>query len=310
MQRSKTGDLASHRWRSILPALGVESRCLVNKHGPCPVCEGRDRFRFDDQEGRGTWICNKCGSGDGIELVKLFRGVDFKAACALIDPLIGAAEVEAAREDVDEDQVRRSMKQLGQRSAPVEPGDPVHRYLVSRVGSLAVPSCLRTVPSCLYKDEDRLSYHPAMLASVRDLQGRSVGLHRTYLTADGRKADLQSVRKVLGKLPDGCAVRLGEAAPTMGVAEGIETALSASAMFNMPVWATLNSGRLKVWQPPPDVLEVIIFGDNDISCDGQEAAYALGRRLNRTIVAQVSIPHTPGTDWNDVHQAKLRGSRV
>jgi hypothetical protein len=27
-----------HRWLDILPALGVPSRFLRNKHGPCPMC--------------------------------------------------------------------------------------------------------------------------------------------------------------------------------------------------------------------------------------------------------------------------------
>ncbi len=94
----------------------------------------------------------------------------------------------------------------------------------------------------------------------------------------------------------------------MGIAEGIETALSASILFNVPVWAALSSGRLKVWQPPAETIEVLVFGDNDANCDGQEAAYALGNRLNRTITAQVLIPETPGSDWNDVLAAKRRSA--
>ena len=50
-----------HRWLAILPALGVPSHFLRNKHGPCPVCGGKDRFRFDDKDGKGTFFCNGCG---------------------------------------------------------------------------------------------------------------------------------------------------------------------------------------------------------------------------------------------------------
>ena len=46
------------------------------QHRPCPMLWWRDRFRFDDKGGRGTWICSNCGAGDGIELVKRFHGVD------------------------------------------------------------------------------------------------------------------------------------------------------------------------------------------------------------------------------------------
>ncbi len=52
---------ARGHWAKILPALGVN--ILKNRHQPCPVCGGKDRFRFDDQEGRGTWFCNQCGAG-------------------------------------------------------------------------------------------------------------------------------------------------------------------------------------------------------------------------------------------------------
>ena len=40
------------------------------RHCPCPVCGGKDRFRFDNKDGRGTYICNQCCSGDGLELIK------------------------------------------------------------------------------------------------------------------------------------------------------------------------------------------------------------------------------------------------
>ena len=61
------------RWRAILPTLGVPAGVLVNKHGPCPGCGGVDRFRFDDEDGRGSWICSQGGgttiAGDGFDLL-------------------------------------------------------------------------------------------------------------------------------------------------------------------------------------------------------------------------------------------------
>ena len=41
--------IAAHgRWPEILAALGIDPAALRNRHGPCPGCGGRDRFRFDD----------------------------------------------------------------------------------------------------------------------------------------------------------------------------------------------------------------------------------------------------------------------
>ena len=62
----------AHHWHGILVGLGVPASALVNKHGPCPVCGGNDRFRFDDKEGLGTFICSHCGAGDGPKLAMLF----------------------------------------------------------------------------------------------------------------------------------------------------------------------------------------------------------------------------------------------
>ena len=67
----------------------------------------------------------------------------------------------------------------------------------------------------------------------------------------------------------------------MGVAEGIETALSASLLYQLPVWACCNQGLLRQWQPPEGCTHVTIFGDNDSSFVGQAAAYELAWRLAR-----------------------------
>ncbi len=91
MRHEPLSQRALHRWPGILAALGVPSKALRNKHGPCPMCGGKDRFRFDDKGGRGTWICSQCGAGDGIELVKRFCNLEFKDAARVIEQHIGAA---------------------------------------------------------------------------------------------------------------------------------------------------------------------------------------------------------------------------
>src|ERR1700757_1705274 len=85
-----TIERARHRWPEILPQLGIETRFLTNKHGPCPICGGKDRFRFDDKDGSGSYFCNQCGPGNGLTLICKKNGWDFKTACAEIDKIIGA----------------------------------------------------------------------------------------------------------------------------------------------------------------------------------------------------------------------------
>ena len=80
----------------------------------------------------------------------------------------------------------------------------------------------------------------------------------------------------------------------LGIAEGIETALSASILFNVPVWAALTAGLLEEWTPPATVTTVFVFGDNDASSTGQAAAYTLAQRLKaKGLSVFVEIPHRP-----------------
>ena len=97
-----------------------------------------------------------------------------------------------------------------------------------------------------------------------------------------------------GKLPDNVAIRLAPAGKVLGIAEGIETALSASALFEVPVWAAISAPLLRKWRPPEGVEKVMIFGDNDKSFTGQEAAYHLARQLSDSVEVEVKIPTLPG----------------
>jgi putative DNA primase/helicase len=96
-------------------------------------------------------------------------------------------------------------------------------------------------------------------------------------------------------------VRLAEHGATLGIAEGIETALSATALFGIPCWSAINANGLAKWSPPTGVEEVVIFGDNDPKFGGQAAAFSLAHRLAcRGPAIRVEIPPTVGDDWNDV----------
>ena len=50
---------------------------------------------------------------------------------------------------------------------------------------------------------------------------------------------------VPGPVPKGGAVRLFPPAEAMGIAEGIETALSAAQLSGLPVWAALNTVNIE-----------------------------------------------------------------
>lgn len=302
-------DAAHGRWKDILLQLGFSSKMLSGKHGPCPICDGgTDRFRFDDK-GRGTWICSHCGAGDGISLVMQTQGVDFKGAAALIEPLIGGAAVERQKPMAGEEENRRWRREAWLGSMPITADDPAGRWLAT-VGLASFPRCLRYHPNLEHRDGDgRRTRHPAMLALVTAPDGTPTNLHRTYLDAAGRKADVDKPRMMMpGTVTEGSSIRLFDEGDlsTIGVAEGIETALAAAALRGLPVWSAIDAGKLSKWRPPAAARKVIVFCDNDSNFAGQHAAFQLANRLvvKDKIEVEVSTPPTIGHDWRDVYAAR------
>lgn len=296
--RTRTADEAIGRWPGILRALGVAENYLQNKHGPCPMCQGTDRFRFDDKQGRGTWICSHCGAGDGFELLSGLFGWGFVQAAKEVDRVIGTVQPGAVVKERDEESKLKALREVWKASKPVSKGDPVWTYLNRRIGIDMVPPDLRFHPALLHSDGGR---HPAMLALMRYPNGEAASLHRTYLTMDGEKAKVGEAKKFMqGKPLQTSSVRLGTANRRLGIAEGIETALAASRRFLLPVWAATNAVLLEAWVPPQGVEEVLIAGDNDTSFTGQASAFVLARRLVRDgYKVQVQIPNVVDRDWAD-----------
>jgi len=296
------------RWPELLTMLGVDGRYLNGKHGPCPVCQqGKDRFRFDDKAGRGSWICSTCGAGDGFALAMKINGWDFKEVAERVEGVVGKIPQAAPAKERSEQALKDAMNRLWTTSIRVQSGDIVDRYLTGRGILLDQwPVSLRRLDQCRYQGDGEPTWHPAMIAKVQGLDGKPVTLHRTYLDELGRKADVASPRRLMpGKIDKGCAIRLAEAGPIMGIAEGIETALSASIIWSVPCWAAVSAGMLMAWEPPAETKEIIIFGDNDPGFAGQSAAFGLAHKLSaRGLKVRVEMPTDAGLDWNDVLQAE------
>lgn len=296
----KPSEIASGRWQYILGALGIEHSFLLNKHGPCPVCGGKDRYRFDDKGGRGTFICNQCGSGDGYKLLQLFHGWSFKESLERVREVVGDAPINQPANDTANKMA--SVRKVWNESLKVEKGDPVWTYLNRRVGLEIVPSCLRHHPALTYAHEDgSFSYHPALVAAVTYPDGSGAAVHRIYLNKSGEKADVHSVKKILaGNDLKTASVKLSRPCEYLGIAEGIETALAASRLFDIPVWAGVSSFGVETWVPPDYVKRVCVFGDNDQKFGGQKAAYSLAHKLAcKGLDVDVRIPDIAGEDWAD-----------
>lgn len=91
---------AQGRWLDcIFQSFGIEFVKAPHLHQPCPICGGRDRFRCDDNGGRGTWICNKCGSGTGFKLVELYTGLSGYELMAAVGETLGVGAAKSLSND-------------------------------------------------------------------------------------------------------------------------------------------------------------------------------------------------------------------
>lgn len=290
-------EAARGRWPEILAQFGV-SLPAKGKHGPCPACGGKDRFRFDDKEGRGSFYCSGCGAGDGFILLERVKGLPLSKATDMVRDYL---KIPVGPRSQPKEDPTKAMRALWERARnPVE-GGPVQRYLYNRLGPYGPLYSIREAMS-VFDPETKQSF-PAMIAKVASPENRAMNLHITYLTPDGRKAATPKPKRVMaGKLPEGSAIRLRPAHEFMGIAEGIETALAASLIFKMPVWAAVSGVGMSKWIPPEGARTIYIFADNDANYAGQAKAYALAHRLTTLFKREVviEVPDTTGCDWNDV----------
>jgi putative DNA primase/helicase len=175
----------------------------------------------------------------------------------------------------------------------------VQEYLKSRGIYLSPPRSLRYVPALRYTPPERTL--PAMVAAVQAPTGKIVAIHRTYLDPQtSRKAAVDSPKKALGRFGGG-SVRLGPVSATLGLAEGIETGLSAMQLFDIPVWCSLGSRHHQVMLPE-SVRRVVVFSDNGQA--GQRAAMAaVNVFTNQGRWVTLRFPSDEYGDWNDFLQS-------
>jgi len=199
----------------------------------------------------------------------------------------------------------RRVTALLRESCKPEDCEPVMRYLESRsLWPMTREHGLRAHPSVEYwHDRRRIGMFPALVVPVRDINAELVTVHVTYLDGDGRKIADYEARKLLSGLVgrEGCAVRLGDHSESLGIAEGIETALSAEKLHGITVWAALNTSLLARFTPPRGVTKLVIYADRDVA--GLDAASKLMERLQGRIHLQIRMPQSK--DWNDALRAPL-----
>lgn len=322
---------ACGRWLEIFSALGPELNDAIKRlgrHVPCPVHGGTDGFRlFNDAAHTGGGICNTCGSfADGIAMLQWLTRRPFQETLMDVHGVLNGAVASPiantsrrpAIDRIDDATLRKILNDTWAESAALTKPESrlALQYLQSRGLTrtlFARLPDLRFHPRLLYREKGRADrYLPGLLALVRAADGTPVTVHRTYLSEHGDKAKVRSPRKLFpvptdGPALAGAAVRLGEPRKVLGIAEGIETALSAYAASGTPCWSAINATLLERWRPPQGVDIVHIWADRDRNGRGSRAAKVLKARLWKLgIKALIWMPSgeivgdAKSVDWNDV----------
>jgi putative DNA primase/helicase len=331
-------DLERLDWHTVLPRLGVASELIANprKLGPCPIeGGGKTRFRFDNKGGRGSWICNHCGAGDGVRLVALVNNVDDSEALRLIREVITGvrreglsverkAPVPSATRTAEEiSKASRLIDRTLAESRPIE-GTAAMKYLQNRIQGLR-PEWLKTDnlrfhPRMYHFDEETASrsFSPAMLGLVRNANSPEtvVTLHRYYITENGYKAKVSptQVKKMMSARVEkihGESILLNTApqGKVIIVSEGLESGLGwvMATANRVPVYAAMNCGNLGNFVWPEGIEGLLIAADHD-SADpktgmrpGTHHAMLLKKRaVQAGLKALIKVPMAAGIDWDDL----------
>lgn len=291
MNVTATVSHALGHWPRILPALGIQ--VLKNRHQPCPVCGGSDRFRFDDREGRGTWYCNQCGAGDGLKLVEKVFGVSPSDAAAKVAAVTGslppADPAVTAAAGAETDAARKNAAALAQPlMAKTCPGTG-NAYLTRK----GFPGRECRMLTGTHRAGGVSWRAGDLVVPLYDDSGELVNLQ--LISADGRKRTLKG-----GQVRGTCHTFEGQnqAGKRLWIAEGYATALTVHHLTGETVMVALSSVNLlslaSLARQKYPACQIVLAADRDLSGDGQTKAAAAADACEGV----VALPPVFG-DWND-----------
>ena len=300
----RTVDAVIGNWGKVFSYYGLPP--ITGKHhfkGKCPICKSVGKFRIDDRDGRGTFIC-KCGSGDGWKLLTETQGKEFKELAREVDGIIGNTyQRQMQQKPVSQTELLRNTVLNKFNKLKMVLGTNAESYLRNR------GICITNINNVRYceKDNTPKGTFGAIYAIATDSKGNACYLHRTFLDGD-KKAKIEANKRMNSlqnesylEYAQSVAIRLSDTESTLGIAEGIETALSCQQRYGCNTWATLNASLMKKFVAPAGVNHLIIFADTDSNLTGHSAAFECGRKnlLSNNDVRKVSVRWAKAGDFND-----------
>lgn len=303
---------AAGNWPYVLAGLSIDVPDSSRRHAPCPACGGTDRFRFDDN-GRGSFICNQCGAGDGLDLIKRVNNCDTTEAAQLAADVLGidyrAAEpapdaasqrqrqLAADRQQREQERQKQAAEDAEQRRATF-----ARLYSGMRLRSIQGESeYLQSKGLTGFKYP--LMPDGSLLLELVDESG-AVTAAQT-ITPQGEK------RLLTGSAKRGAyhAVNAPESPQSVLIAEGLATALSVHLMRpDALTVAAIDAGNLlpvaEVMRRKHPKAQIIIAADNDHHQNGEaNTGREAAEKAALSVAGWVALPPTDyKADWNDYHQ--------
>lgn len=304
---------ALYKWRETVEMAGIIVPPTAQKFGPCPICGGKDRFRFDDKEGRGTWICNQCGAGDGISLVQKVTGKTMREMIPFLASLLGISN----EAPLDRAAIERNLKQAEARAAETKAKEASQREAAAALANLMADESLiidaAEHPYLSRKgytgfgvfilsreylhhvNGKRYTYRAGcLLHAIRDVNGEIIGAE--LVRDDGHKTALAGGSKAGFTIIEPPVDMQLEEVEALFVCEGVATGYAIRELleFKSMGFAALSKNNLmkaaKMARAMIPELPIIVCGDVGAEKEAEAAAAAIG--------AEVSFPPSGG-DWDD-----------
>ncbi|ELC5002946.1 DUF927 domain-containing protein [Salmonella enterica] len=291
---SETARLARGNWRDIYQRLGVKIP-ENGKHGACPKCGGKDRFRMDDIDGKGTYFCNHCGNGDGLDLVKKVFSVNAYQAAEKVREVLSVMPVTNTPAREKESKVT-NIRPPDWKKIISQTKQGTSRYLENK-GLTGYTQLLTTREL----STAGIKFPPdSLLLPIVNTSGEITGIQ--LISDDGNKGNYK------GSKYSGCFISVGDIPAEMPecviISEGYAKALSITQLTEGWSVAAISKTNLKpaaeaIREKWPEV-QIVIAGDNDFEDgkpnDGKDKAISAAIAVK----GRVSVP--PGRvkiDWDD-----------
>ena len=302
---------AADRWPTVLAGLHIDVPDSPRRHAPCPACGGSDRFRFDDG-GRGSFICNQCGAGDGLDLIKRVNNCDTTEAAQLAADVLGIdyravkqdeATASQKREQMKAESQQREQERQRRKLAEIEQR---RGLFVSHWQGLAETAFEGESEYLMNKGLVGFTFpvlpDGSLLLGLVDESG-TVTAAQT-ITQQGEK------RLLAGSAKRGAyhAVNAADAPQSVLIAEGLSTALSVHLIRPEALTVcAIDAGNLQpvaqaMHQRYPNA-QIIIAADNDIKPGEPNTGKDAAEKAAKAVSGWVALPPTvKKADWNDYHQ--------